>query len=117
MTYISLILCFFIHQEIALAGGICASLGTCSNWVGNEEIGKSELLLSVFSIFTTTGHGKNHKLLTLLCLCKKSPGFSWKAKLCRPFFWGPEQADHHRMNLSTKKQCSGLSIHIVILTV
>ena len=34
MTYISLILfvCFFIHQEMALAKGICAPLGTCSSF-------------------------------------------------------------------------------------
>ena len=31
--YISLILCFIIHQEMSLARGICAPLGTCSSCV------------------------------------------------------------------------------------
>ena len=32
MTFISLNLCFFIHQKMALAGGIRAPLGTCSSF-------------------------------------------------------------------------------------
>ena len=36
------------------------------------------------------GHGKKiHEFLTSLCLSKKSLSFSWKAKLCPPFFGGP----------------------------